>query len=720
MAILIISATLATKTAAADTNPPTGTVTINGGAPSTGTTSVTLTLSATDAEGPVTKMKFSNDNITWSSPQPYQTTKSWTLTSGDGTKTVYVDFKDGASANGNWMTTPATASIILDGATPSIPTELGAAALNSWKVFLSFDASTDDVAVVGYKIYRNGFQVATTTGSPYLDLNLSSNTIYTYTVTAYDADGHESLQPAGVSVTTMPLKFSTGERAKTSSSAGVRNTPSLSGTLAGTQGLNARGMILAGPIFADGNMWWNVNYDSGADGWSQELWLEKEAYYKIPVSFGYHPSPFDQAPFNFQSDNPLIEMAQAQVFWSVVEPARGTFDWTKLDQLISDWTANGKQVWLQIPCYNEVHDPSSPTDDNVVTPSWIYDLGVPRITFLGSGISAGIPCADPQVWDPDYYPIYEEFVQAVTARYNNDPRVAGYYPAVGHLGGLTAQSSALGAAAFQSNGWTMAVWETHISQVLGIWQAHATKPLRVFMPESFLGTGPTFRVVNQLDAAKRIVADIRNRNGTILFHSLTPDRNHLYTQTGIPDLVTYLGSLGPKAGFSMGFTDDWPLWVPQEVQICPGPTCGHDVDGYDLELSYVFELWDGINRSIPIFIGFVHANPQTEATGTNPNGPLFVQEAYEITTKWLFVPPPPPPSPGIARSGNNIALSWPAISGFSYQVQWSADLLGWTNAGAALGIPASASSLSWSDDGTQTGTPPSQVTRRFYRVQVSP
>jgi large repetitive protein len=42
----------------------------------------------------VTQMSFSNDNITFTAPEPFQTTKSWTLSSGNGTKTVYVKYLD--------------------------------------------------------------------------------------------------------------------------------------------------------------------------------------------------------------------------------------------------------------------------------------------------------------------------------------------------------------------------------------------------------------------------------------------------------------------------------------------------------------------------------------------------------------------------------------------------------------------------------------------------
>lgn len=87
--------------AAADTIPPTGTIIINRGNMYTKFISVTLTLSARDdTKGSgLSRMRFSNDNVNWSSPQSYSTTKRWMLLSGEGIKTVYVKFSDRA---GNW------------------------------------------------------------------------------------------------------------------------------------------------------------------------------------------------------------------------------------------------------------------------------------------------------------------------------------------------------------------------------------------------------------------------------------------------------------------------------------------------------------------------------------------------------------------------------------------------------------------------------------------
>lgn len=76
-----------------DTTPPTGSISINGGAVCTQSADATLTLSATDPSG-VAQMQFSNDNVTWSTPEAYGTSKSWTLSQEYGAKTVYVKFKD--------------------------------------------------------------------------------------------------------------------------------------------------------------------------------------------------------------------------------------------------------------------------------------------------------------------------------------------------------------------------------------------------------------------------------------------------------------------------------------------------------------------------------------------------------------------------------------------------------------------------------------------------
>jgi hypothetical protein len=125
-----------------DTAAPTGTIKINNGAQFTNTNAVTLNLSATDTGsgmGPGAQMQFSNDNSTWSTPEAYATTKSWTLTSGNGIKTVYVKFKDVA---GNWSGAYSD-TIILDTTLPTgtISINNGAQYTNTASVTLNLSAS---------------------------------------------------------------------------------------------------------------------------------------------------------------------------------------------------------------------------------------------------------------------------------------------------------------------------------------------------------------------------------------------------------------------------------------------------------------------------------------------------------------------------------------------------------------------------------------------------
>jgi len=81
-----------------DTVSPAGLIKINDNAQYTTSTSVTLTPEAVDGTGSgVAQMRFRNEGGNWASWQSYTTTSvSWTLTSGDGNKRVYVQFKDNA------------------------------------------------------------------------------------------------------------------------------------------------------------------------------------------------------------------------------------------------------------------------------------------------------------------------------------------------------------------------------------------------------------------------------------------------------------------------------------------------------------------------------------------------------------------------------------------------------------------------------------------------
>jgi len=56
----------------------------------------------------------------------------------------------------------------------------------------TWQASTDDVQVAGYSVFRNGTLVANTTGLEFWDRRIAPNTLFHYTVQAYDASANTS------------------------------------------------------------------------------------------------------------------------------------------------------------------------------------------------------------------------------------------------------------------------------------------------------------------------------------------------------------------------------------------------------------------------------------------------------------------------------------------------------------------------------------------------
>ncbi len=103
-----------------NTLAPIGSISINAGASYTNTNAVILTLSATDSVDPSSslQMKLSEDSsFTGLSYQSFATSLSFTLSPGDGSKTVYVRFKDTAGNESTY-----SASITLDTTGPVAPT----------------------------------------------------------------------------------------------------------------------------------------------------------------------------------------------------------------------------------------------------------------------------------------------------------------------------------------------------------------------------------------------------------------------------------------------------------------------------------------------------------------------------------------------------------------------------------------------------------------------
>jgi hypothetical protein len=96
-----------------------------------------------------------------------------------------------------------TAVAPADTAAPSTPAGLSASAVSSSQINLSWSASTDNVGVTGYRVFRDGTLLATLGAvTAYQNTGLTPSTSYSYTVQAIDAAGNASAQSDSASATT--------------------------------------------------------------------------------------------------------------------------------------------------------------------------------------------------------------------------------------------------------------------------------------------------------------------------------------------------------------------------------------------------------------------------------------------------------------------------------------------------------------------------------------
>ncbi len=191
----------------------------SGGSTGTGTTphSVPQQVTASAAS-------FSEINVSWQAStdntavkdyQVYKNNSLWKTVTGTfaadtglapSTQACYsveaVDVAGNVSAASN--TVCATTPPATDNTQPTTPTGLTLVKVTNNSITLQWQASTDNVAVVGYMVKRNGAPITTVTAATlsYVNTPLAANTKYCYTISAFDAAGNVSAPSTQVCATT--------------------------------------------------------------------------------------------------------------------------------------------------------------------------------------------------------------------------------------------------------------------------------------------------------------------------------------------------------------------------------------------------------------------------------------------------------------------------------------------------------------------------------------
>jgi len=179
-----------------DTQAPVTSIT----APASGATlsgTVSVTASATDNVG-VTSVDFYLDGVLQASDTTAPYSWSWNTTGADGAHTLRSQAHDAAGNLGASTDVPVTVSTPpVDTQPPTAPSSLVATG-GRRKITLTWGASTDDVGVTGYQVWRANAAsgpfslIATTTALTYANGSLSTGTTRYYQVKATDAAGNVS------------------------------------------------------------------------------------------------------------------------------------------------------------------------------------------------------------------------------------------------------------------------------------------------------------------------------------------------------------------------------------------------------------------------------------------------------------------------------------------------------------------------------------------------
>lgn len=135
--------------------------------------------------GSTSSLNYSNSGLTQSTTYSYR-----------------VEAYDAAGNSALSAAVTAATPAAPDAQAPSTPSGLSATAVSATRIDLSWNASTDNVGVVGYKIFRDGTQIATTSSTSFSDNGLSPATSYSYRISAYDAANNESAQSSQATATT--------------------------------------------------------------------------------------------------------------------------------------------------------------------------------------------------------------------------------------------------------------------------------------------------------------------------------------------------------------------------------------------------------------------------------------------------------------------------------------------------------------------------------------
>ena len=217
--------------------------------------------------------------------------------------------------------------------------------------------------------------------------------------------------------------------------------------------------------------------------------------------------------------------------WKFLNPAPGVYDWSQIDNWLQTEAGLGLPGGMGITTYSGICCGGN------MAPHWVYTLHP----------SARLTCDEgwiiPKTWDAAYQAAYAQFIQALAARYDGDPRLAWVEMGVGTFG-ETHPTDADFQACASSAGLTSDLWIQTVESISDIYlNAFQRTPLLLQMASVF-----------QHDTERRQFADYAASRGIGLKHNgLLPDNDgvvyndpaYSFYQSGAFDLMKKWGDRVP-------------------------------------------------------------------------------------------------------------------------------------------------------------------------------
>ncbi len=120
----------------------------------------------------------------------------------------------------------------------------------------------------------------------------------------------------------------------------------------------------------------------------------------------------------------VVTICSGEPRWEDLNPAPGVYDWTEIDEMLEACEKNGLTYGIRIMPYS----PITGSNDNYgaehnFIPDWVFGPGKAQMVRIQRSDDDNV-WVDYPVWDDPYYlQAHKDFVAALAAKYDGDPRV---------------------------------------------------------------------------------------------------------------------------------------------------------------------------------------------------------------------------------------------------------------------------------------------------------